>query len=237
MITSGHSQMQAKSDTTVPSLSPEAIIESFRHRKHEDTLIITESLRQHHIEMLLTILKIRAATLARVADFEQALNETTIQMQIAPLSALGYLQSGDILSNMQGHQAAAINIYEKGISMVPQSDPYHQQLLQAKQQALAKQQIRVDFITQLPLALVQNWIAPLLRRGNKWRYLGTVSKGWYQVLMADNVDKKHFKTIINHSTHCSTLASFIHSKGCQLKIALCLLGLSLLLRYTKLEHG
>lgn len=182
-------------DTTTTTAPPQALFDALQSMNHEDALTKTTSLREHHIEMLLTILRIRAAAFARVANFDQALDEASLHIQIAPFCALGYMQSGEILSNMQGYQTAAIKVYEKGLSMVPQSDPSHQQLIRAKQQAREKQQIRVDFISQLPLAIVRDCIAPLLRGDgrSKWSSLGTVSKRWHQALMAGNMDKKHFK--------------------------------------------
>lgn len=95
-------------------------------------------------------LGIRSATLARAGKFAAAHRDADLMTTIAPSLAQSYLCKGNIYA-MEGRQAAAIRVYEKGlIKAAADTDPYYATLKRAMQTAKTRHSTRVDFIGTLP---------------------------------------------------------------------------------------
>ncbi|KAJ8652716.1 hypothetical protein O0I10_011661 [Lichtheimia ornata] len=122
----------------------------------------TESLKEtaHQFAQFLSE---RAKLLANSAQFERALRDVAAIRAILPGSGLGYLCMGDVYCQ-QGHHSAAISIYDQGLETVPESDPYYQQLQQHRMAAVANNDKRIDFISQLPLDIVITHIVPRMEQ-------------------------------------------------------------------------
>ncbi|CDH54732.1 predicted protein [Lichtheimia corymbifera JMRC:FSU:9682] len=113
---------------------------------------------QQCIQEQLTHLDNRARALATSGNFEAALRDVAMIRQLAPFSAVGYLCEGHVYM-LQGRQKAAIDIYDQGLVAVPSSDPSHQQLVEARSMAQERDGIRIDFIKEFPIDIIEN-IAP-----------------------------------------------------------------------------
>ncbi|KAI7878402.1 hypothetical protein K492DRAFT_238588 [Lichtheimia hyalospora FSU 10163] len=152
------------------------------------TNVITESTHclQRCVQEQLNYLDRRARALASCAHFEAALRDATTMQQLVPSSAAGYLCAGHVYS-MQGRQKAAIEIYDKGLSATPFSDPSYQQLANAQSTAQERENACVDYIKDLPIDIVEN-IAPRILSKKRMvpkeirAYLG-VSREWREKLL------------------------------------------------------
>ncbi|KAI7878397.1 hypothetical protein K492DRAFT_179897 [Lichtheimia hyalospora FSU 10163] len=152
------------------------------------TNVIADSTRclQQCLQQQLSHLDNRARALATCAHFEAALRDATTMQQLNPSSAAGYLCAGHVCS-LQGREKAAIEIYDKGLAVVPLSDPYYQQLLDARSMAQDKDSKCIDFIKEFPLDIIEH-IAPRMLSAEEMApselegYLG-VSRVWREKLL------------------------------------------------------
>lgn len=111
------------------------------------------------IQKLVSALDARASLLEDCGQLDDAMSDATTMMGISPTSPLGYLHAGRIFS-YRGDHTAAIRIYDEALQHVPQSDTHYKQLLAAKSVSCDKLNKRVDFISQLPLDVVMEYIMP-----------------------------------------------------------------------------
>ena len=150
--------------------------------------VIADSTRclQQCLQQQLNYLDKRARALATCAHFEAALRDATTMQQLNPCSAAGYLCAGHVYS-MQGRQKAAIEIYNKGLAVVPLSDPSYQRLVDARSMAQDKDKKIIDFIKEFPVDIIEN-IAPRILSEEEMapneleEYLG-VSRVWREKLL------------------------------------------------------
>ncbi|KAI7878395.1 hypothetical protein K492DRAFT_179894 [Lichtheimia hyalospora FSU 10163] len=160
--------------------------------------VIADSTRcvQRCVQEQLGYLDNRARALATCAHFEAALEDATTMQQLDPSSATGYLCAGHVYS-MQGRQKAAIEIYDKGLAVVPLSDPSYQQLLDAQSMAQDKDSRCIDFIKKLPLDIIQNIASRILSKKTmtprKIRPYLEVSREWRETLLL-GVQKLHIES-------------------------------------------
>lgn len=80
--------------------------------------------------------------------------------QFSPFSAVGYLREASIYS-AQGKQRLAIDIYDKGMTMVDTMDTHYDDLKRAKMDAEQRQNTRIDFISKLPIDIVITTLIPM----------------------------------------------------------------------------
>ncbi|CDH54726.1 predicted protein [Lichtheimia corymbifera JMRC:FSU:9682] len=150
--------------------------------------VIADSTRriQQCVQELLTHLDNRTRALATSGNSEAALEDVARIQQLVPFSAVGYLCAGHVYS-LQGRQKAAIDVYDQGLDAVPLLDPSYQQLVEARSMAQERDSIRIDFIKDFHIDIIEN-IAPwILSQGEmKTReirqYLG-VSPVWRERLL------------------------------------------------------
>ncbi|KAI7878399.1 hypothetical protein K492DRAFT_209006 [Lichtheimia hyalospora FSU 10163] len=150
--------------------------------------VIADSTRclQQCVQEQLRHLDNRARVLATCAHFEAALRDAITMQELAPTLAAGYLCAGHVCS-FQGREKAAIEIYDKGLAVVPLSDPSHQQLLDTRSMAQEKDSKCIDFISEFPLDIIEH-IAPKILSAEEMapseleEYLG-VSRVWREKLL------------------------------------------------------
>ncbi|KAJ8652705.1 hypothetical protein O0I10_011650 [Lichtheimia ornata] len=129
------------------------------HSNGKNRIAATTETLQQTVQLLVEVLNERAKLLANSAQFEAALRDSAAIRALLPGSGLGYMCMGDVYCQ-QGHHAAAISIYDQGLQAVPESDPCYQQLQQQRMKAVANNDKRIDFISQLPLDVVITNIVP-----------------------------------------------------------------------------
>ncbi|CDH54769.1 predicted protein [Lichtheimia corymbifera JMRC:FSU:9682] len=101
----------------------------------------------------------RATAFAACAQFSLAERDANAMRAIDPSSPLGYLCGGYIFE-LQGHQKAAIDMYDEGLRSVPWDDLGYILLEKARHEAKCLDNKRIDFISQLPLDVVAKNIVP-----------------------------------------------------------------------------
>ncbi|KAJ8652863.1 hypothetical protein O0I10_011463 [Lichtheimia ornata] len=152
---------------------PNVVADSTRH--------LQQSVQEH-----LTHLDNRARALANSANFEAALNDVARIRQLVPSSAMGYLCGGHVYS-LQGHQKAAIDVYDQGLAAVSSSDPSHQRLVEARSMAQERDSICIDFIKEFPIDIIENIAPRILCEGmiapNEIRQYLDVSRVWRERLL------------------------------------------------------
>lgn len=125
-------------------------------QRHHVTETITDATRwlEESTQRRLVLLNDRARALAASAKFEAAMNDTTTMQTIAPSSGMGYLCAGHV-HQLQGRHRACIAICDRGLSVVPSSDTYYQQLVDMRSMAVKHNSVYVDFIKELPGEIVE----------------------------------------------------------------------------------
>ncbi|CDH57664.1 predicted protein [Lichtheimia corymbifera JMRC:FSU:9682] len=103
----------------------------------------------------------RSTALANGAHFDLALRDAAVMRAICPTSSLGYLKAGDIYQQ-QGRQQKAVAMYDEGLRNTPASDHGYTNLQVQHASALSAANKQVDFISQLPLDLVESELLPLV---------------------------------------------------------------------------
>ncbi|CDH57703.1 predicted protein [Lichtheimia corymbifera JMRC:FSU:9682] len=158
---------------------PTLTVSSDKYTKlvHDSTCQLRQSL-----EPILSALDRRAIGLSKLAHFESALHDAKVMQQLSPSSPLGYIREATIYSE-QGKQRQVIYICNEGLRMADTMDTRYDTLHQIKADAEQRQNIRIDFITQLPSDIVITTIIPLftdywcLQPFTPWPYL-YVSHPW-----------------------------------------------------------
>ncbi|CDS08518.1 hypothetical protein LRAMOSA09879 [Lichtheimia ramosa] len=121
------------------------------------------------------------------AKFEAALRDAHAMCDIDPQSPLGYLCVGEVY-RQQGRQQKAIDIYSLALKKAPTQHPSYSSLIQAKEDATSQLEKRVDFISQLPFEIVNQYIIPIILEHqpwtmyNQWPYLH-ISQTWRDRLL------------------------------------------------------
>lgn len=100
-------------------------------------------------ETYMSALSMRSATRALAGKFADAHRDAELIITIAPSSAKGYLCKGKIYA-MEGRQAAAIRVFEKGLNKAAAIDPHYGAIKRALRAARIQNSRRVDFISMLP---------------------------------------------------------------------------------------
>ncbi|KAI8142771.1 hypothetical protein BJV82DRAFT_579351 [Fennellomyces sp. T-0311] len=141
-------------------------------------------------EGIINLLHDRSRALAFTCNFEEAENESRQIIARAPQLAVGYLSLGDNLQ-AQGKYAAAIRIYETGLTnAISESDSYAQ-LEKAKAMSVVKDAYRFDIITSATIEIAYNIFSMLdqttrcicLNVCQKWRgILFSSPKAWHRVV-------------------------------------------------------
>lgn len=122
----------------------------------ETTLALDELLR-HQISLLDT----RSAAYSKTGHFELGMDDAHAMMRLAPQWSAGYLRAGEICM-AQGWQQRAIQVYDQGLKEVPASDAEsHHQLQEARAQATAQCQLRMDIVGQLPFDILGHLVTHL----------------------------------------------------------------------------
>ncbi|CDH54228.1 predicted protein [Lichtheimia corymbifera JMRC:FSU:9682] len=133
-----------------------AIIQTSTQTSNKQNTIVDDTKTLHDlVQQQLIVLNRRAMALASSALFEQALHDATQMKQIAPYSPSGYLCAAQIFT-MQGRQLAAIHECNQGIQTASLTDPLYNQLQVIKSKAELRQDTCIDFITELPLDIIDN---------------------------------------------------------------------------------
>ncbi|CDH59418.1 predicted protein [Lichtheimia corymbifera JMRC:FSU:9682] len=137
-------------------------------QRHHVTETITDATRrlEESTQRRLVLLNDRARALAASAKFEAAMNDTTTMQTIAPSSGMGYLCAGHV-HQLQGRHRACIAICDRGLSVVPSSDTYYQQLVDMRSMAVKHNSVYVDFIKELPGEIVEIIVDKLFTDGTR----------------------------------------------------------------------
>lgn len=137
-----------------------ATTEKYSQLVYDSTAQVQES-----YESLLAALDRRAIALTKLANFESALRDAQAIQQLSPFSALGYIREANIYSQ-QGKQRQVIDICKKTLNVVDTMDTHYDTLQRAKIDAEQRQSTRIDFIRQLPIAIVTTTLIPMFMENN-----------------------------------------------------------------------
>lgn len=143
-------------DTPRCQLRNATAIQTSTHVSNKQNTIVDDTKILHDlVQQQLKVLNRRAMALATNALFEEALHDATQMKQIASYAPSGYLCAAQIFT-MQGRQLAAIHECNKGLQTVSLADPLYDQLQVIKSEAESRQDTCIDFITELPLDIIDN---------------------------------------------------------------------------------
>ncbi|KAI9264963.1 hypothetical protein BDA99DRAFT_507340 [Phascolomyces articulosus] len=92
----------------------------------------------------------RAKAKAMTSRFASAIEDAKEMIKYLPQSSRGYIRAGESYS-MQGREADAAVIYEKGQTMVDKKDPNYNMLVQGGKTARSRTEQRIDMIARMPL--------------------------------------------------------------------------------------
>ncbi|CDS06443.1 hypothetical protein LRAMOSA08971 [Lichtheimia ramosa] len=137
-----------------------ASTEKYKQLVHDSTAELVQP-----IQCILSALDRRSMGLSKCGSYDAALRDADIMQQFSPSSAMGYLRAVNIYSE-QGKQQQVIDICNKAMHMVDTKDPDYTNLQQAKVDAEQRQNIRIDFIMQLPVEVVFTALIPMLMKEN-----------------------------------------------------------------------
>ncbi|KAI9243285.1 hypothetical protein BDA99DRAFT_334665 [Phascolomyces articulosus] len=130
------------------------------YRNHNlDQIIDFATDAVNHVQQweLILVLDRRAHVFGIKGLFSKAVQDAEEIIRIAPTQTIGYLRLGRLFS-MQGKQHAAIQIYEEALTNVEKQDnddSAYTELVQGKMRAVEKNEQRLDFISILPLEIVE----------------------------------------------------------------------------------
>ncbi|CDH59359.1 predicted protein [Lichtheimia corymbifera JMRC:FSU:9682] len=139
------------------------------------------------VDHLLQLYQKRSQISISHAKFQAAFRDADTMCSIDPQSPLGYLCMGDIYRE-QGRQKKAIEAYTTGMNTASSNHPSYSALAKSKEAATLQQAKRIDFITQLPVEVVSQFIVPVILKYQpssmyrQWSYLG-VSRAWRNRLL------------------------------------------------------
>ncbi|KAJ8657580.1 hypothetical protein O0I10_006644 [Lichtheimia ornata] len=112
------------------------------------------------LQSILSALDRRANALTKLANFDAALQDANAMQLLAPSSALGYIRAATIYSE-QGKQRQSIDICNQALNVVDTKDMGYDGLQRAKEVAMQRQSICIDFVTQLPVDVVITTLIPM----------------------------------------------------------------------------
>ncbi|KAJ8653658.1 hypothetical protein O0I10_010696 [Lichtheimia ornata] len=148
----------------------------------------TDSTRhlEEPIRKLVVYIHDQAAPLAACGKFEEALRIAHFVQKAAPSSGMGYLCEGHV-HQIQGRYEACMDICDRGLSAVPSSDSYYQQLVHMRSMAAKYNTLKVDFMKELPLEIIETIVHKLLagvkvRPKQLCEYL-SISRLWQQRIL------------------------------------------------------
>ncbi|KAI8147386.1 hypothetical protein BJV82DRAFT_664625 [Fennellomyces sp. T-0311] len=107
------------------------------------------------------LLYLRARTHGKLGQYDDGLLDTQRIEEIAPHQALGYLAAGELYS-MQGYQARAIHMYDKGLAAV--TDGHREILERRREQAIALREKGVDIMGRIPYEILSKIVLLLPAR-------------------------------------------------------------------------
>ncbi|KAI8142212.1 hypothetical protein BJV82DRAFT_615974 [Fennellomyces sp. T-0311] len=129
-----------------------------------------------------TVLDTSAEAYAMKGQFRKAVEAAKGMIDCAPTAAVGYLRYGHTLG-MQGRHEHAIQVYDQGIEKVPIDSEQYASLQDQKAASHAQLDKRVDFLTRLPLDIVQVIIEKLDIVEDKMLACLNVSTHWRQTII------------------------------------------------------
>ncbi|CDS06431.1 hypothetical protein LRAMOSA08959 [Lichtheimia ramosa] len=115
------------------------------------------------IQCIVTALDRRALALSKCASYDAALRDANLMQQLSPFSAIGYLREASIYSE-QGKQRHVMDICNQAQDIVDPKDVHYATLQQVKKDAEQRQNIRIDFISQLPVDIVHTTLIPMFMK-------------------------------------------------------------------------
>ncbi|CDH59322.1 predicted protein [Lichtheimia corymbifera JMRC:FSU:9682] len=156
---------------TQPIWTPLTQLPALKTRTEKHANLVHDLTTQLHepVQSILSTLNRRAIALAKSANFETALHDATLIQQLSPSSAIGYICAASIYSE-QGKQRQVIDVCNKGLSIVNTEDANYTTLQQAKADAEHRDNIRIDFVSQLCYEIVITALVPM--------FMDTAMQSW-----------------------------------------------------------
>ncbi|CDH60786.1 predicted protein [Lichtheimia corymbifera JMRC:FSU:9682] len=174
----------------VMPLTPASKISTFHNHTEKQRNNVKKEISKAAREFII-IHDDRARTFLNTAQLALALKEATLMQTLYPASSMGYLRAADVFQ-AQGHHQEAVVVCEKGLAIVPPTDPGYTKLKAYRIQFMNASDKRIDFITQLFPDIVMTYIIPLLCGNVKWNHSTGcpylyVSRRWRQLISDCNM--------------------------------------------------
>ncbi|KAJ8651778.1 hypothetical protein O0I10_012655 [Lichtheimia ornata] len=174
------------------------------------------------VQSILSALNLRALALTKVANFDGALRDANVMLQLSSSSALGYLRKAEVYSE-QGKQRRVMVICSKGLDKVDNKDTHYATLKQVRRDAFKRLRKRIDFMRQLPVDIVLSTLIPMIMKDNLVErvcpYL-KVSKLWSDLILQcfkglrfKLYEGGDLSQVIQYSQHATLLHMLSNSKG------------------------
>ncbi|KAJ8658010.1 hypothetical protein O0I10_006281 [Lichtheimia ornata] len=206
--------------TSNPNNPPFPAISSSLQQRDTTISTATKEITQLTCQLMENLNR-RSTALANGANFDLALRDAAVMRVIIPTSSLGYLKAGNIYQQ-RGQHKEAVSMYEEGLLNVPSGDQCYTNLEKGHADAANAAYNSIDFISQLPLDIVESKILPLVFHDYKLEadtpcpYL-YVSRTWRQRIQQCNNLSFHinrlpidqpfqFRELERFSAHVKTLS-------------------------------
>ncbi|KAI9246751.1 hypothetical protein BDA99DRAFT_576563 [Phascolomyces articulosus] len=104
-------------------------------------------------KVIVRVLELRAKEEAKKSNMTGEIKTMRAMIDLTPNYARGYLRLGQLYA-FQGYQESAIDIFKKGLDMIPPVDPVYPLLEKECEYAKMRSEKRIDFIANLPYEVV-----------------------------------------------------------------------------------
>ncbi|KAI7856176.1 hypothetical protein BDC45DRAFT_604534 [Circinella umbellata] len=164
----------------------ESIDSAINNRDYDSTINHTTCTidQQNTQQLLMVLIDTRAYSYAMQGQLDLAIADAHKMMSLPSMLPNGYLRKADILK-MNGELQEAIKVYNDGLQKTPPEEKnkiFIQQLKNGLKEARIQNKDPVDFISKLPVEIVNNNIMPRLEQSTK-KVCSQVSRVWHKKIL------------------------------------------------------
>ncbi|KAI7847450.1 hypothetical protein BDC45DRAFT_611014 [Circinella umbellata] len=164
----------------------ESIDSAINNRDYDSTINHTTCTidQQNTQQLLMVLIDTRAYSYAMQGQMDLAIADAHKMMSLPSMLPNGYLRKADILK-MNGEIQEAIEVYSDGLRKTPPEEKnkiFIQQLKNGLKEARIQNKEPVDFISKLPVEIVNNNIMPHLEQSTK-KVCSQVSRIWHKKIL------------------------------------------------------
>ncbi|KAI7856187.1 hypothetical protein BDC45DRAFT_534066 [Circinella umbellata] len=169
----------------------ESIDSAINNRDYDSTINHTTCTidQQNTQQLLMVLIDTRAYSYAMQGQMDLAIADAHKMISLPSMLPNGYLRKADILK-MNGELQEAVQVYDDGLRRTPPEEKnkiFIQQLKNGLKEARIQNKEPVDFISKLPVEIVNTNIMPRLEQSTK-KVCSQVSRVWHKKIL-DHQDR------------------------------------------------